>query len=259
MKRHAFSALSSAVAFFLTLLCIIPFIYIFIKGLYTAAGDFTLGNYYEAYLAHPVYLYRFWRSMALCLCIAAGQAVVSVLGGYGFAKRHFPGKNIMFFLLMILMIMPFQVTLVPDYLILDELGLINTCYSLALPFLFVPLGTFIMTQSFRAVSDDIIDAARLDGCGTWRVLCKIAIPLAKGGLICATLLSFLDGWNMVEQPIAFLSDYEDFPLSLALASSSTKDSPVLLVCCILAALPPLLAFAFFNRELVEGIASGGEK
>lgn len=255
-KKRIFSTITSLV---LILVCVAPFLYVLVSSLLSAAGSLTLDNYYEVFLAQSQYLLRFWKSLAITMCIALGQLIVSTMAGYGFAKCDFPGKNAIFFLLMILMIMPLQVTLVPNYIMLDEMGLLDTYYALILPMIFVPLGTFIMTQSFKAIPNDIIDAALLDGCGTFDILCRIAVPMNKSGLVCVTLLSFLDGWNMVEQPIVFLKDFMDYPISVALATSSPSDSAVKLVCCILVVLPPLFLFAYFNRELVEGIVIGKEK
>ena len=256
-KRPAY--FSSFAAVLLTALSVTPFLYVFAKSLLSAQDGFTLSYYYQVFLAQEQYFLRFWKSLGLCLCITAGQVVVSTLAGYGFAKCRFPGKNVLFFLLMVLMIMPLQVTLVPNYIMLDKLGLLDTYYALVLPMIFVPLGTFIMTQSFQAVPNETIEAARLDGCGTLRLICRIALPINKAGLICTLLLSFLDGWNMVEQPMVYLEDFGRYPISVALASVPPENPTVQLVCCILVALPPLFLFAYFNRELVEGIALGGEK
>ena len=142
---------------------------------------------------------------------------------------------------------------------LEKMELLDTYYALALPAIFVPLGTFIMTQSFKSVSNDVIEAARLDGCGTLEVIYRIATPMNKSGLVCTMLLSFLDGWNMVEQPIVYLKDFVKYPISVGLASVPPDDPSFQLVCCILVALPPLFLFAYYNQELVEGIAIGGEK
>lgn len=248
----------SIVAVFLTALCVLPFVYIFAKS-FVVDGVFSLESYYEVFLAESQYLTRFWRSLFLSLCITAGQVAVSVLAGYGFAKCKFPGRDAIFFLLMVLMIMPLQVTLVPNYLMLDKMGLLDTYYALALPMIFVPLGTFIMTQCFKAVPNDIIEAARLDGSGTLGIILRIMVPMNKSGLVCTALLSFLDGWNMVEQPITYLKDFAKFPLSVGLASTPPGDPTVQLVCCILVLLPPLFLFSYYKTELVEGIAVGGEK
>lgn len=249
----------TAVSFFLTAVCVVPFLYIFALSLRDLEGGFTLAYYFEVFLAKSQYLLRFWKSLALSLCIAAGQVVVSVLAGYGFAKCKFPGKDMMFFALLILMIMPLQVTLVPNYIILDELELLDTYYALILPAVFVPLGTFIMTQSFKSVPDEIVEAARLDGCNTMGVICRIVTPMNKSGVVCTMLLSFLDGWNLVEQPLVYLKNFVDYPISVALASVPPEEPTVQLVCCLLVVLPPLFLFAYFNQELVEGIAIGGEK
>ena len=118
-KRPAY--FSSFAAVLLTALSVIPFLYVFAKSLLSAQNGFTLSYYYQVFLAQEQYLLRFWKSLGLCLCITAGQVVVSTLAGYGFAKYRFPGKNVLFFLLMVLMIMPLQVTLVPNYIMLDKL------------------------------------------------------------------------------------------------------------------------------------------
>lgn len=250
---------SSAAAAVLTAVCVVPFLYVFLLGLRSTDGHFTLKYYYQVFLGQSQYLIRFWKSLALSLLIAGFQVLVSVLAGYSFAKCRYPGRNALFFEMMILMIMPLQVTLVPNYLMLDEMGLLNTYACLALPAIFTPLGAFIMTRSFQSVPSEVIDAARLDGCGTFRVIFRIAAPIGKNGLVCTLLLSFLNGWNMVEQPMVYIQDFGKYPLSVALASVPPEDPNILLVCCVLAALPPVYLFAFFDRELVEGITVGGGK
>ena len=217
------------VSIILTIVCMAPFCYVVFESFFNAENAFTLEYYYQVFLAVRQFLARFWRSLLLSGIIAMGQVIVSVLAGYGFAKCNFPGKNVLFFTLIMLMIMPLQVTLVPNYIVLDEMGLLDTYYALVLPAIFVPLGTFIMTQSFRAIPDEIIDAAKLDG------------------------------WNMVEQPIVYLKNFADYPISVALASVPTDDPTVQLVCCILVAIPPLFLFSYYNRELVDGIALVKEK
>ena len=255
MRRRIWLRLGTVCALFLTVLCLAPFLYVLVNSVLTEGGV-TLMYYYEVFLASPQYLLCFWLSMGLACCIAGGQVIVSVLAGYGFAKCRFKGRNALVFFLMELMILPLQVTLVPNYIVLDRLDLLYTYQALILPAIFIPLGTFIMTQGFRSVPNEIIDAARLDGCGTLSVLIRIAVPMNKSGLVCTLLLSFLDGWNMVEQPIAYIKDFECWPLSVSLASTLPADPTVRIVCCVLAILPPLFLFVYFNRELVEGITLG---
>lgn len=255
-KRHVWTALFAG---FVIFLCLAPFLIVFAGGFWQTETGFSIQAYYDVFLGSSQYLLRFWRSLGLCLCITAGQVVVSVMAGYGFAKCTFPGKNIMYFFLMILMVLPLQVTLVPNYIMLDRLDLLGTDGALIFPGIFVPLGTFLITQSFRAVPDDVVDVARLDGCGLWRILVQVAVPVARGGIVCAGLLTFLDAWNMVEQPIAYLRDFTRYPISVALAYVTPSESVRQFVCCILVILPPLFLFSCFHREMVEGIVFGEEK
>lgn len=248
-KRGIFAG---AFAIFLVFISLAPFFYVLLRSFITSRG-LTFRSYYDVFLGGPQYLFRFWKSMGMCAAICAGQLVVSVLAGYGFAKYHFKGRDTLFFLLMILMVLPVQVTLVPDYIMLHNMGLLDTYASLILPSIFIPLGAFILTQSFRAIPDSIVDAAMLDGCGVFKILGLVAMPMSKSGLVCTVLLSFLDGWNMVEQPISYLKEFEQYPISVALAYVPPADATIQLVCCILVVLPALFLFAFFNRELVEGI------
>ena len=251
MKKVSY--VSGFFAFLLAFISIAPFAYVLALSFLPAGGGITFGYYYDVFLGTSQYLLRFWKSMGICLCIVAGPLVVSVLAGYGFAKCQFKGRDTLLFVLMILMVLPLQVTLAPNYIMLDRLGLLDTYAALALPSIFVPLGTFVLTQSFKSVGDDIIDAAKLDGCGLFRLLAKVILPMNTSGLVCVTLLSFLDGWNMVEQPIAYIKDFVRYPISVALAYVPPADPTLQLVCCILVVLPPLFLFTYFNRELVEGI------
>lgn len=241
------------------LVCVAPFVYILLRACFTEEGQATALNYYQVFLASPAYLLRFFKSLALALGIALAQTAVSTLAGFGFAKYRFPGKNVMFFLLMALMIMPLQVTLVPNYLVLGSMGLLNTYRALALPGIFVPLGTFLMTQTFRAMPKEVLDAGKLDGCNDFGALLRIAAPMGKGGMACTMLLSFLDGWNMVEQPMVFLDDFSRYPIAVALASVQPGGLGVQLACCALVMAPPVMLFALFHQELVNGITLGREK
>lgn len=220
---------------------------------------FSLEGYYMVFLRSTDYLMKFWRSLFLCMAISAGQIFVSALGGFAFAKYPVPGKKGILFLLMVLMMMPVQVTLVPNYIILDDLKLLDTWLALILPMTFLPFGTVFMKQIFQGIPDELLDAAKLDGAGTFQILFWIMAPIGKGGLISVFLLSFVDAWNMVEQPMTFLSDTLRYPLSVFLASVNQMNFELSFVCGVLAALPMLLLFFFFHEELTQGIELSGVK
>ena len=236
---------------------LLPFCFLFLRSFWD--GGVTLQPYYDVFLSTSRYLDSFWRSLGLTCTVAVGQLAVSVPAGFCFAKRSFPGKRILAFLLVALLVLPVQVTLVPNYLMLKNLGLLNTYAALILPALFAPLGTFLLGQSFRSIPNALLDAARLDGCGTIGLLWRIVMPMRKGTMACVAILAFLDAWNMVEQPLAYLRSFQEYPLSVGLAYAAPQGVAVQMVCCLLAALPPLFLFAFFSQDLVDGIVLGEVK
>lgn len=258
MRKKRMGYVTTLFDLLLVLFCVAPFVFVLAGGFWEE-DHFSLQAYYDVFFASPQYLVRFWKTLGISICIAAGQVVFSVLAGYGFAKCRFPGKNIIYFCLMILMILPLQVTLVPNYIMLDKLGLLGTEKSLIFPGIFLPLGTVLMTQCFKTVPEEVIDQASVDGCNLLETIVRIAVPMSKGGLICVGLLSFLDAWNMVEQPIAYLKKFSQYPLAVALAYVSPEQPIRQFACCLLVLLPPLALFSCFNKELVEGIVFGEEK
>ncbi len=256
MTRHRFPVLRvfSGVATALLLMAILGPFFQVLQGALSQGTGFSLEALYKVFLATPEYLLVFWRTLGLCAVIVAGQVVLSVLAGMGFAKYDFPGKNLWFFLLLVVMVLPLQVTLVPNFRILGAFHLLDTQWALVLPALFAPLGAFLRTQSFRAVPDEIVEAAQLDGASTLTILWRILMPCGKNGLACVIVLTFLEAWNMVEQPMAYLKDTAQYPLSVSLATTGARDPAVQLACCLLALLPPLLLFLGLHKELVQGIA-----
>ena len=177
MTRHrspVVGVLSGALTALLLAVILAPFFQVLQGALFPQAGGFSLLPVYKA-----EYLLVFWRTLGLCAVIVGGQVLLSVLAGLGFAKYDFPGKGLWFFLLLVVMVLPLQVTLVPNFRMLDALNLLDTQWALVLPALFAPLGTFLMTQSFRAVPDEILEAARWTGPPPGRPCGRFWCPAAK--------------------------------------------------------------------------------
>lgn len=215
--------------------------------------SFSMNGYREVFLYTPSYLMKFWKSMLLSTVILAGQLVISCLGGYGFAKFNFKGKNVIFFFVIILMMMPLQVTLVPNYIVFERLGLIGSYASVILPGIFSTFGVFLLTQFFSSIPNSIIEAAKLDGANQIQILCRIIVPYAKSGVASLCILNFIDTWNMVEQPLIFLKDSTKYPLSVFLANVSRENLSISFVCGILAILPVFLLFLYLKDSLISGI------
>lgn len=219
---------------------------------------FSLMGYYEVFFATPDYLAKFWVSLLLAVGAIAGQVAISCLGGFAFAFYDFPGKRLLYGLLCLFMLIPLQVTLLPNYILLDQLGTLNTYWALLLPLAFAPLGTFLLTQIFRSVPADILHAARLDGAGALQVLARVLLPCGKGGVSTLVVLTLIESWNMVEQPLIYLRDVGSYPLSVFLASQYMENLPFQFVCSVLSLLPLALCFLYFGGDVLRSAGRKGD-
>ncbi|MDQ0059159.1 carbohydrate ABC transporter permease [Paenibacillus harenae] len=219
----------------------------------------TLSQFGEVLLKRPKFLLHFWNSVKLTLPIIAGQAIIGTLAGFAFAKLAFPGRDRLFFVYLLTMLMPFQVTLVPNYLVADKLGFLNSYGAIILPGLFASFGVFLMRQFMASIPDAYLEAIRIDGAGHLRAFIHIALPLAKPGIAALVLLSFVDNWNMVEQPILFLSEPFRQPLSVYLATIAEGARGVAFAASVLYMTPMVLIFLYGEEHLVEGIQMSGIK
>lgn len=219
----------------------------------------TLSQYVMLLFDTPKFLTMFWNSVRLVVPIVAGQVVVGTLAAWGFAKYRFPLKNALFMVYIALMMMPFQVTLVPSFLILDKLKLIDTPYAVILPGIFNTFAVFVLNQFFGTVPDELIEAARIDSAGELRVFTHVAMPLGKSGIASLFILSFLDYWNLIEQPMTFLRNQDTWPLSLYLSRIGEANVDVAMGASIVALLPTLLLFLYCESYLVRGIQMAGLK
>lgn len=220
---------------------------------YLLGGCFSRPEgFWLTFLRTPEYLYKFWNSLGICMAVSVGQILVSCMGGLALAKYPIPGKRLWIAILIVLLILPLQVTLVPNYLILDRIGLLDTVWSLILPGIFSPFGTIVMWIAFRGIPDELMDAACLDGAGAGALLWKVMVPVGKSGAASVFLLSFIDAWNMVEQPMVFLRDIEKYPLSVFLASLGKEGFELSFHSGLLSMLPAVLLLLYFRRELIEG-------
>lgn len=244
----------------LAIITVFPLVYTFLNAFNTGSAyglipkEWGIRGFYETFVRRPDYLIKFWNSLFITICIVSGQLLVSCLAGYGFSRFRFPGKNIVFYLVIILMLMPYQVTLVSNYAVLERLNLIGKEAAVILPAIFSPFGVFLLKQAFDMCPTEFCEAAKLDGAGEIRTLFSIMIPRAKAAVASLVILSFVDAWNMVEQPLVFLRNQYQYPLSVFLSRMNERTIGVVCVCGILAALPVLLLFLFFDEDLVEGIS-----
>ncbi|KTE89605.1 sugar ABC transporter permease [Desulfitobacterium hafniense] len=219
----------------------------------------VLKQYYNVLIKKTQFLFMFWNSVLITFPIVIGQTMVATLAAYAFAKLKFRGRNFLFFLYIIVMLMPFQVTLVPNYLMAGQLGLLNSHWSIILPGIFSTFGVFLLKQYMEQIPDSYLEAARVDGASQFQIFLKIILPMSRGGIAAMAILVFIDNWNMVEQPLIFLQDGAKQPLSLYLSRIIDGEKGLAFAASVLYMLPALLNFLYAEKYLLEGIRLSGIK
>ena len=220
----------------------------------------SFSQYFAVLFKSPEYLLKFWNSVILVVPVTFFQVVTALSASYGFARYDGRIKQIIFFAYIILMLMPYQVTLVPNFLVADKLGILNTRWAIILPGIFSPFSVFLLTKVMKRIPTSYIEAAKLDGASEWQIFRHICLPLCKRAIFSVTLLVFIDYWNMVEQPLILLEDKEMHPLSVFLSEINTGDVGLAFAVAVIYMIPTLLMFLYGEDYLVEGITySGGIK
>ena len=220
--------------------------------------DKVVGTQYETVLLKsPDYLMKFWNSVLLTLPIMIFQILIALGAAYCFARFRGRLREMIFFLYLVLMLMPYQVTLVPNYLVANKLDLLDTRWSIILPGIFAPFSVYLLTKYMRRIPESVIEAAKLDGANEWQIFRKIAIPMCKGPIASVAILVFIDYWNMVEQPLIMLSDSAFHPLSVFLSQINQGEIGLAFAIATIYMVPPILIFLYGEEYLVDGIAYSG--
>ena len=220
---------------------------------------FSLKSYEDLLIFSPAFYLMFWNSVKLVFCILVGQFFIAVPAAWGFSKGKIPHKNALFNLYIVLMLMPFQVTMLSNYLTLDSLHLINHQASVILPAVFSTFPVFIIYRFFCNVPDSVLEAAKMDGASKLQTFIKMGIPLGSAGIISAMVLSFLEYWNMIEQPLTFLKDKTLWPLSLYLPNIGLEEAGMAFVASVITLIPCILIFISGQEYLELGIAAVASK
>lgn len=219
----------------------------------------SFGQYAEVLVHKPMFLHMFWNSVFIVVPIIVLQVMIASLAAYAFAKLRFWGRDKLFVVYLMTMLMPFQVTLVPNYIIADKLGLMNTTSAIILPGIFSAFGVFMLRQFMMHIPYTYVEAAKIDGAGHATIFYQIIVPLVKPGIAALIVLLFVDNWNMVEQPLIFLEDTFKQPLSLYLSRISEGARGVAFAASVLYMTPMVLLFLYAESYFVEGVQLSGIK
>lgn len=219
--------------------------------------EVTFEQYKTVLLKSPDYLLKFWNSMILVVPIVVFQLLVALLAAYGFTRYRGRLREIIFFAYIILMLMPYQVTLVPNFMVSQWLHLIDTNWAIWLPGIFSPFAVFLLTKYMRRIPYSILEAAKVDGAGEFQIFRYICAPLCTGALASAAILIFIDYWNMVEQPLILLTDSDMHPLSVFLSKINSAEIALAFAVASIYLIPTLLVYLYGEEYLLEGIAYQG--
>lgn len=219
----------------------------------------TFSHYAGLLLETPQFFTVFWNSMKIAVFALAGQLLFAVPAAWAFAVYRFRLRKLLFTLYVVLMLLPFQVTMLSGYLVLDDLKLMNTHWAVILPAACSTFPVFLTYRGFLSIPPALLEAARVDGAGEWRIYWNIGLPLASNGILSAMVLGFLEYWSLIEQPLAYLKDQTLWPLSLYLPEISLDQAGYSFAASVITLLPPAFVFLMGQEYLEQGIAASGIK
>lgn len=218
-------------------------------------------NYRAVFTAVP-FLDQLGVSVAITVLRVLGQIVLCSLAGYAFARMKFPAKGVIFGVVLSILMVPGQVYLIPQFQIVQSLGLLNSIWGIVLPGLFSAFGVFLMRQTFMGLPVELEEAARLDGANPFQIFWKIMLPLAAPGLSALAVITALWSWNDLLWPLVVTTYAKNMPLSAGLATlqgSVTTDYTVMMAASVMAMAPVLVFFIALQRRMVDGLAFSGTK
>lgn len=271
-KRLLLKIVAHTVLILGSLTMLIPFIWMLSSSLKTLGevfqfsptllGERLVWENYTQISSRFDYFAYFLNSVKVSAWVVVFQVFTSATAGFVFAKLNFKGRDKIFLLYLATMMVPFHVTVITNYLQMSMYGLVNTLWSLMLPASVSAFGTFLMRQFFITVPNELIEAAKIDGCNPFTTFIKIAFPMAKSTIATLCIFCFMNVWNDYFTPLIYINDARKYTLPLGLASMKgmySTDWPVLMAASVIAVLPVLIAFLLAQDAFVKGVMMSGMK
>ena len=215
---------------------------------------FSLSQYWKILIVDTSVLRMFMMSAFYTVMILLGQAVFVPMLAYALSRFRFKGRNVIFMAILLLMLLPYQVTMVPNVLTLRRMGLMNTVWAVILPLWFAPFYVFLLRQFMASLPNELFEAAQVDGAGTIRCYFHVALPVCRPAIGAALALSFADCWNLVEQPMTYLSQRTELqPLSVMFNQLVSESTGVEFAGAVIYMLPALFVYLYFLEDILSGI------
>jgi len=230
-------------------------------GVLLAPPSLHVANYAEAWRSTN-FARQFVNSLVVALAVTLGQIVTSLLAGYAFARMEFRGKNAIFLVLLSTMIVPFQVLVIPVFVVLAKVGWINSYWALVVPSLANAFGIFLFTQFFKTIPYELEEAAYLDGASRFAILWQVLVPLARPAVVTLFLFTFIAEWNDLFKPLVFTStkSMRTVQLGLTVFQEQFKvEYSLLMAAVVFVTVPSVLIFFLGQKQFIKGIATTGLK
>lgn len=252
---------------------ILPFLWMVLTSLKTVSESTSMNPFvffpkslqwenYKTVIAQNDFLKLYFNTFAMMFFRVVCAVLFSAMAAYAFARLNFPGKDLLFGLVLFQMMVPAQIFVIPQYLMVDKLGMRNSVFALVFPGLVSAFGTFLLRQFFMGLPKELEESARLDGCNIWQTFWKIMLPLTKSGLVALGIFTALFSFKDLMWPLIVNSTSDSATLSSALAKISSAYSvnyPELMAAAVLAIWPMMLVYIIFQKQFIEGIATSGGK
>lgn len=224
-----------------------------VTGSFLIERNVSVAGYRELFLNCFPFYRMFWNSVLYAVSVTVGSILISVPAAYAFKFARFPGKRVLYVLYMVLMMMPLQVMLLPNYIGLRDLKLLDTPYAIILPLLFSPLSVVILHQYMRECDVQVVEAARLETNSCVKIIWNCIVPQIRVCIFAVALLVFAETWNLVEQPLLYLNEDKWRNLSILFSEAERYEAEVLLPAAVLFMVPVLLWYLLFHDELKKGL------
>jgi len=271
LKIKPFDLLILLILSFFAVIFILPFLY----AIYTSFKDLQDVNSivgldrlsfdnYIMFFTNPLYMVPrwLWNSSLMTAIILTGNIIINTMAGYALAKLDFPGKKVVFFIVVATLMIPYHMILIPVYVNMAQLGWLNTMLALTVPYLYQCIYVFLMRQFFMSIPNELLEAARIDGLTKAGAFFRIVMPLAKPGLITMIILSFTGTWNSFLIPSTMISRREMYVLIVGLNSVKNQffeRTNIIMAGVVLVTIPVIIMFMLFQKQYVEGVATSGLK
>lgn len=216
-------------------------------------SQFRIEQYKNTLWRNSDFWFYFWNSVGICLPVLVVTGLFGTLGGYSFARFRFRGRKALLFLFILFMMIPSQVLIPSQFRVLYEMNLLNHMVSVILPNMFAPFGVYLMYQYAGKMPEDMFEAAAMDGAGELRIFFSIVLPEIKNGIAALLILTLIDIWNLIEQPLIFYYDKYKMPVSAAMNQFGISNVLSPFVGCVIDMIPIFLVFLLGKEQLIEGI------